>query len=821
MNPALIFCHTSLMCCCALAPAMAGAPLPGGGAASLAERELARRMQRETEARECLTRGDALMKDADCEAAAREYQAAIDLLPDAPRTQALREEAMARYGDAAVCLARERAKNGRYAEARTLLEGVLKLNSPSESARKLLADLDDPARYEPALTPEHVKNVAQVETTLQMGYSYYNIGDYDAAIRTFQDALRIDKHNGAARRGMERAEQKRAEYYDTARDHQRAKMLNAVNAGWEDQVPAAVTSTVTDVYTGGPDASRYYTEKMQRIIFPAVQFQGASIDEAIEFMRIKSRDYDTVERDPSRRGVNLILKSGASPSTAQISLDLKDVPMVEALRYITELAGMKYKIEPYAVVVVPLSDVGTEQYTRTFKVPPSFLSLGQDSSAASPATAADPFASGGASTAAATLKPKATALEILRNNGINFPEGSSATFVAATSQLIVRNTQPNLDQVEAFVEGLTKAVPQQIYITTKFVEVSQKNTDELGFDWLLGQFDIGGRTFASGGTAATSSNYSFTQDGTAIGGYSVTSGNRSGSSAIAADSIDGLISGQSQASSVAPGVFTLAGVFTDPQFQVTIRALSQKKGVDLMSAPSVTTRSGQRATVEVIREFIYPTEFDPPQIPQNFGATSSTSTTGTSSTSSFPVTPTTPTAFEMRPVGVRLEVDPVIGPDGYTIDLNLAPEVTEFEGFINYGSPINTASTDALGNPTTVTLTENKIEQPVFSTRKVTTAVTVWDGQTVAMGGLIREDVQDVEDKVPILGDLPFLGRLFQSKAEDHFKRNLMIFVTAKLIDPSGEPVRKPTPTPVAPAPTSPSPVGLDGGPGLLPTINP
>ncbi len=96
--------------------------------------------------------------------------------------------------------------------------------------------------------------------------------------------------------------------------------------------------------------------------------------------------------------------------------------MVEALRYITELAGMKYKIEPYAVVVVPLSDVGTEQYTRTFKVPPSFLSLGQDSSAASPATAADPFASGGASTAAATLKPKATALEILRNNGINFPE---------------------------------------------------------------------------------------------------------------------------------------------------------------------------------------------------------------------------------------------------------------------------------------------------------------------------------------------------------------------------------------------------------------
>jgi general secretion pathway protein D len=225
---------------------------------------------------------------------------------------------------------------------------------------------------------------------------------------------------------------------------------------------------------------------------------------------------------------------------------------------------------------------------------------------------------------------------------------------------------------------------------------------------------------------------------------------------------------------------------------VVIRALSQKKGVDLMSAPSVTTKSGAPANVEVSREFIYPTEFDPPEIPQNFGAVGTTSTAfggfgASGSTSSFPVTPTTPTAFEMRPVGVKLEAEPTVGADGYTIDLNLAPEVTEFEGFINYGSPIQTGANDALGNPTTIVLTENRIEQPVFSTRKVKTSVTIWDGQTVAMGGLIREDVQDVEDKVPILGDIPIVGRLFQTKAEDHFKRNLMIFVTANLIDPSGQ----------------------------------
>jgi general secretion pathway protein D len=797
---------------------------PGGSASGIAQRELARREARVQEAQAAMERGDKLYAEGDFEGALNEYRTALDLLPDAPMTAALRDAATARYCDAAVELARERAANGRYADAKALLNDALERNPDHVKAKKLLAELDDPVRYEPALTPEHVQNVEDVERHLQMAYSFYNIGDYDASIRTFQDALRIDKYNKAARRGMERAEQMRADYFDTARDHQRAKMLNAVNAGWEDQVPVSLEEAQVDIYGGGPDDSRYYQEKMQRIIFPVVQFQGASIDEAIEFMRIKSRDYDTFEADPTKRGVNLILKAGTTPSTAQISLDLKDVPMVEALRYITELAGMKYKIEPYAVVVVPLSDVSSEQYTRTYKVPPSFLSLGSDGAGAAAAVPNDPFAAGAAAGAPA-LSPRSTALDILKANGIAFPEGSSAVFVAATSQLIVRNTQPNLDQVEAFVDGITSGVPKQIYITTKFVEVSQKNTDELGFDWLIGGFDIGGRTFGSGGTTGNSgadisgTNFPFSQSGVPIGGNPVTAGNRTGTGAIAADSIDGLISGQSLLSSAAPGIFALAGVFTDPQFQMVIRALSQKKGVDLMSAPSVTTRSGQRATIEVIREFIYPTEFDPPQIPQNFGATGVTGGLGVGSSASFPVTPTTPTAFEMRPVGVRMEVDPVIGPDGYTIDLNLAPEVTEFEGFINYGSPINTASTDALGNPTQVTLTENKIEQPIFSTRKVTTAVTVWDGQTVAMGGLIREDVQDVEDKVPILGDIPIIGRLFQSKAEDHFKRNLMIFVTAKLIDPSGEPIRKPAPTPTAPPPAP--PVSMDGGPGLVPAINP
>jgi general secretion pathway protein D len=228
-------------------------------------------------------------------------------------------------------------------------------------------------------------------------------------------------------------------------------------------------------------------------------------------------------------------------------------------------------------------------------------------------------------------------------------------------------------------------------------------------------------------------------------------------------------------------------VFTDPQFQVVVRALNQKKGVDLLSAPKVTTKSGQRAVIEIVREFRYPTTFTPPQVPSI-----SSTTQVVSGVVPVVVTPTTPQSFETRNTGVTLAVEPVVGPDGVTIDLNLVPQVVEFEGFINYGSPINAVGVNTIAGVTVsapVRLTDNVINQPIFSTRKVTTSVNVWDGQTVVLGGLMREDVQKVEDRTPVIGDLPLVGRLFRTNVDQHIKRNLIIFVTARLVNPAGQPL--------------------------------
>ncbi|MDI1311810.1 M56 family metallopeptidase [Prosthecobacter sp.] len=172
------------------------------------------------------------------------------------------------------------------------------------------------------------------------------------------------------------------------------------------------------------------------------------------------------------------------------------------------------------------------------------------------------------------------------------------------------------------------------------------------------------------------------------------------------------------------------GILNGEQTQNLLRKLSQQKGVDLMSAPSVTTRSGQKATMEVMREFIYPTEFDPPK----------------QATQDQPIIPTTPTAFEMKPVGVRMEVTPTLAYQD-DIDLTVTPEVTSFEGFIDYGTPITQSGK---------VVSENKIQQPIFHSMKTTASFHLKSGQSIVFGGLGSPAAAPLTSRMPKTKDLVF-----------------------------------------------------------------
>jgi general secretion pathway protein D len=827
-------------------------------------KELRRREAAVPKGEEALAAGKVAMKEKNYAVAHEQFRTAVRFLPGNSR-----EEAVDGFCKSGVKLAEEEIAGGRYAEAEEIVQEVLdaRYDPNCRPALELLAHLRTPGYYNKTMGPKFIAKVEQVKSLLTDAEGYYNSGRYDLAFKKYEQVLALDPYNTAARRGEEKLDNIKYKYGEEAYNETRGRQLWQVEKGWEEPVRqyGQALGPQAEAFQREAAGTARITNKLNTIIIPRIEFRDASIREAIDFIRQQAAANDTSTE--GKKGVDIVLRlvpigqvappplpveaasptaaaapaAGApegaaapgatpipapaavapavvaapaiSPGNARITLTLNQIPLGEALRYISAQAGLKVKVEPYAVSIIPLSEQSNDLITKEYRVPPGFISATVNVGVSALAQGAYKTAPGAApagtgkdtqeSTGGRLLLNREGAKEFLESQGVPFPPGASANFLPQSSRLIVRNTADNLELVDALVEQAAVAGPKQVEIESKFVEITQNNLKELGFDWLLGPFNIGDhKVFGSGGTSGNGTPVSAANfpvldangnptggpgttfaGGTAIGGGPVTAGNRSGGLAISANAIDALLF--PSASTVAPGIFGLAGVFTNPQFQVVIRALNQRKGVDLLSAPKVTTKSGQRAVIEIVREFRYPTTFTPPQVPSITAGAG-----GTGTISIEVVTPTTPQTFETRNTGVTLEVEPVVGPDGVTIDLNLVPQVVEFEGFINYGSPIFGVNPNAISGTTvpTILLTSNVINQPIFSTRKVTTSVSVWDGQTVVMGGLMREDVQKTEDRTPIVGDIPIVGRLFRTNVDQHIKRNLVIFVTARLVNPAGQP---------------------------------
>ena len=256
-----------------------------------------------------------------------------------------------------------------------------------------------------------------------------------------------------------------------------------------------------------------------------------------------------------------------------------------------------------------------------------------------------------------------------------------------------------------------------------------------------------------------------------------------------------------------------------------LHMLAQRTDTDLLSAPKVVTKSGENAVIKVVTEYIYPTDYDV----QLQSSNSSGGSYGGSSQSAI-LAIVEPQNFTMREVGVILDVTPTYSEaNGGTIDLELKPQVVDEPTWKNYGMKIpftgnansstmsfafpdppfedatvpNDLKQDIItkywnavanlfdnigggGSNNNITYYDAPMEQPFFHVRSIDSKVSITPGATVVMGGLITEQRKAMDDKIPFLGDLPYIGRLFRSHAEQTIKRNLLIFVTGRLITPSG-----------------------------------
>ena len=461
------------------------------GISEAANRYVIRLQERVKQADAAAVRGKELMESGDLSAAMDRFRDALALLPDATLTDHRKDLYVELYSQASVALARRRAEDGNFADAFSLLDSVLADDvAPDHAeAKQLRRELMDPEIYPGAMTPELREKRRQVELALKNAQGAMDLGVYDDAQDYYRQALANDPYNEAARRGLEKVERSKMEYYATARDHSRARFVREIEAGWELPVPMELELRQSDESASEPTLASdgntgvaLMENKLKSIILPSVEFVDTPLRDALEFLTMKSRELDAGSGDPAQRGLNVILSTGhqgadaAPPPSAggfgfddpsdaasdafgadvgstRITLKLQNVPLIEALRYTTSLANLKFKIEPHAVLIVPLSAPDADLYTNVYRVPPTFLSSGAGDHEGGPV---DPFASpaGGGG----TLEMRPDARTILERAGVTFGEGATAIYDPATSRLIVRNTQDQMELVEAYQDSI-KAAP--------------------------------------------------------------------------------------------------------------------------------------------------------------------------------------------------------------------------------------------------------------------------------------------------------------------------------------------------------------------------
>ena len=662
-------------------------------------------------------------------------------------------------------------KTGDTGRAKLLIDEVLKYNPNNMAAaekqaaiNRAIANPNDTSLFgNAALTPALVKKVQEVQQLFAEAEQFRRTGQWDQAENRLRRIIAIDHYNITATKQLQKIDEQKNEYAEKARMQTRDERLRQVEEKWYEEIDNKDSNLATiEIQPALIRNSTFNIDQQLRSIFLSLNFDNATIEGATNFLSLESK-----RLDPNHKGINFIIQPLASSSAKPISLTLNNVPLEVALRYVCQLANVKYKVQDYAISIIPFNGSTDDLISRTFVVQPSFVvppagasTIGSVTSSMSGARPTLPVAGAPASGAPDTGDPVRRALEA---KGVKFPPGASVVYTASTGQLTVVNTADQMELIEELVNAGV-APTLMVKIATKFVEINQDDLNDLTINSAFNFLNPQSRGDSSANYISIPSAHTALQ----------------GARGFAPNSIDQLI---------APQATNFNSLFIKSfingyQLNVVVDALSQKKSYDLLSDPFVLAKSGEQGVIEAVRVFPYPIAFDPPQLvtqQQTTGA--NTTVTGVVASSPPAVIATTPTDFKKRNVGVRLVIKPQVTADNKTVDLSLFPEVTDFQGFINYGSPIFVGNAD--GSRSLLSL--NEINQPVFNTRRINTKVLIRDGSTVVLGGLIREDLQSITDKVPGLGDLPLVGRLFQSKAMKNTKRNLIIFVTANIYRNDGE----------------------------------
>lgn len=332
---------------------------------------------------------------------------------------------------------------------------------------------------------------------------------------------------------------------------------------------------------------------------------------------------------------------------------------------------------------------------------------------------------------------------------IDTAAGGQIKVDARSNGLVITERPSRMNKIQEIIERLDKPTAQ-VMIETKFIEVNNNDIKNIGVDWasLSGYEASAGplqrewtRTRESGSDQSTSSGTSSsTSTDTSSGSVNGNTGAIPRTVTTTENINSTFDSLGSLTSAASTGRFDTA-VFSASQFRVVLSALKTANDSKLVANPTVVTMDNQLARIDIVREV--------PQIEFNFNPE-----TGTREAQGL--------AEPLR-FGTMIEVTPQVNDAGF-INLKVVPEVSNQVGI-----------QETLLGP-----------QPIIDVRKAETNVVIKDGFTLAIGGLSQNEEIKSGSKVPLLGSLPGVGKLFRSDTDDITQRNLIIFITARTLNPDG-----------------------------------
>jgi general secretion pathway protein D len=667
--------------------------------------------------------------------------------------------------------------------ATTLVADYAKLKGEEDPAvlrlkKELAAKRDNPTyRNIDELSPGVRVKDDKVNELLVRGRARYLYGDYQGALDAYREVLQYQPNNSESKAYQIRIRQMLSENSGQwNRGVTKGKLMELLDETWK--LPEVFNRENTKAVDVGNDP---VTEKMKTIRLPeGFVARDEPLDRALTKLSSQSQTYDK-----DQKGVNIVpvTDGGESPT---VNLQLRDVTVFQALDYLCKRVGYSFSVSPSGIVEVRKDAGDSLLDTQFFELTQAAVvkMTGQGLNTTAPGGAAsNPFGGNSGAAGPTDGNPQEMAIKsFLIRSGVPFEPPATLSFDG--TRLIVTGSPKNLDRVKNIIRRYSDI--KQVHIEAKFIEVEQKSLNELGVNWSLTP-TVAGNGGVTAGTNLRSIQRVFAQNNTQPKNLTINSqitdaaGETTNNTQIFPNVSPTFPGGMNLGQAVNNYAGTV-NILSRETLALTIRAIEESAGSDLMSSPSLTVLDGKTAVIKVAQLLRYPQAYGDIQSNVGQGGGGGGGVLGAAQTS-VAITAGTPQDFTVQEVGVTLEVTPTVAADD-SIALNLKPKVTEFEGFVEYGG-----TSVALTGGVTVTVPSGFF-QPIFSTREVTTDVTVFDGATVVIGGLTREEVKTIDDKVPVLGSLPLIGAAFRSSGKSVAKRSLMVFVTANLVSPGGATLR-------------------------------